>query len=172
MQQTLSNRRLRNPETDRASRIAIGLRPATRAPVQVALAENAAASWSAVASFGATPLSFAGGCASASGHLTSARQRCRRCEAAPSHLCHRTPRRWRGLRLASVPRHAHSFRGRLRKTRQRRGVRWQALARHRCRLPDGVLRPQDISRAPDSGVADARLRPRISATALHDAGAD
>ena len=50
-------------------------------------------------------------------------------------------------------------------------MRWQALARHRCRLPKGILRPESIFPAHDSGVADARLRPRISATALHNAAA-
>ena len=32
---------------------------------------------------------------------------------------------------------------------------WQALARHRCRLPDGVLWTQLTLPALDSGVADA-----------------
>jgi hypothetical protein len=33
---------------------------------------------------------------------------------------------------------------------KRRGVRWQALARHRCRVPEGILP------ALDGGVAGAR----------------
>ncbi len=54
----------------------------------------AAASWSAVASLGATPLSSAGWRSSASAHTSRARQRCRRCNV-PLHLCHRTPQRSR-----------------------------------------------------------------------------
>jgi hypothetical protein len=42
-----------------------------------------------------------------------------------------------------------------RDSRQRCGVRWQAWARHRCRLPDGVLWTQLTLPALDSGVADA-----------------
>jgi len=43
---------------------------------------------------------------------------------------------------------------------------WQALARHRCRMPDGANGPPIILPALDSGVADARAAPGISATAL------
>ena len=50
------------------------------------------------------------------------------------------------------------------------GCVWEALTRHRFRLPDGVLWPINNRHALDSGVADARC-PCISATALHDAGA-
>ena len=41
-------------------------------------------------------------------------------------------------------------------------------ARHRCRLPDGVLRPHHLLPALENGVVDAGC-PCISATALHDA---
>jgi len=46
----------------------------------------------------------------------------------------------------------------LTKSRQRRGVRRQASARHRCRVPDGALWPQIVLPALDSGVAGAGLR--------------
>jgi len=59
-------------------------------------------------------------------------------------------------------------------SRQRRGVRWQASARHRCRVPEGALWPQRVLPAPDSGVAGAGLRhaplPPHSTTLPRDAG--